>query len=260
MRGRWQLGLALAFVVAGSSRLAAQDISGRIVVYGRVQDFASQAPLASARVTAADSSATVFTDSLGNFAIPLARGGRFSVYAEQFGYLVQRFDLDSAAVSRVNVLALEPAPFEIEAIDVEAEAAITRLTRNMRSRRAAASSTVRAWDRTWLDRFGPTGGSVLDLVLSRVPRIGECANEASQLCVPTRFVTFRDPYPQQQILVCINERRSLAPMSDLGNMPVDGVALVEVYGRAHIRVYTPLWLTSRAQMRHTFVDPLWMGC
>jgi hypothetical protein len=240
--------------------LAAQNISGRVVIYGRVEDGATREPVAGALVFTVDSTTTVVADSLGTFAIPLGPGGPLAVYAEQLGYLSQRFDLDASAPSRLVVLRLEPAPFELETLTVTAEADLARLIRGVESRaNAYGFGSVVSLDRTRLERYG-NGATVLDVIRTRAPRITECYDGSGGLCTRSRWVSFQSAYPQAQVLVCVDELRSLSPMNELSNLSIESIARVEIFGRSSVRVYTIDWMLRQARIGHTNVVPLWMGC
>jgi hypothetical protein len=215
--------------------------------------------VAGALVASTDSSVTVYADSLGNFVIPLPRAGPHGVRAEQFGYVSEQFDLDALARNRMQVLRLEPAPFELEEITAEAEANIARLVRNVGSRRNAAAVAVASLDREGLDRFG-RGATVYDVIRRRASRITECWDNVSDFCTWSRSLSFRSAYPRVRVGVCVDEIRSMAPVPELSNMSIESVALVEIFGRNEVRVYTTSWMLHQARAGRTNVLPLWMGC
>lgn len=253
---------ALVLLVAAclfARTVSAQDISGRVVVYGRVEDASSRAPIGGVRLLASDSSIAVVSDSLGSFAIPLPAHGPHAIFAEQFGYVSQRFDVQVALPSQIMVLLLQPAPMVLEGLTVTAEAALERLTRNIESRARASAGPVASLDHTRLERYG-VAATVYDAVRARAPRITECWDDSSALCTWSRSVTFRSPYPRVRVSVCVDERRSLSPVSELSNLSIESVALVEIFGRNTVRVYTVGWMLQRARIGHTSVYPEWMGC
>lgn len=248
----------LVVVIAGARPASAQDISGRVVVYGRVEDAASRVPIGGVLLLASDSSTAVFSDSLGAFAIPLPASGPHAIFAEQLGYIAQRFDVQ-VDPSQLVVLLLEPAPVLLEGLTVTAEAALAQLTRNIESRARASAGAVVSLDHTSLERYG-RAASVYDVIRARAPRITECYDDSTQLCTWSRSVTFRSPYPRIRVSICVDERRSLAPVLELSNLSIESVASVEIFGRNTVRVYTAQWMLLSARNGHTTVLPEWMGC
>lgn len=256
---RWHSLVVLAAGCGLAAPVAGQDFDRRPVLHGRVEDAASREPIVGARVFLADSSSVAYSDSLGTFGIPVPESGPFTLWAEQFGYLSQRFDLGEDAPSQLSVLRLEPAPIEIEGITAEAEAALTRLVRGMKSRRYAAKGSVTAVDRADLERYAPA--TLLELIRARWPTIRRCASDDTQLCVPGRGRTMNNPSPEGRVLICVDAWTSLFPVIELDAVPVQSAGLVEIYrGEHQVRVYTPDWLLSRAETGRTHVLPLWMGC
>jgi hypothetical protein len=246
---------ALMLAVTLPCRLAAQLPDSTGVLRGRVEDLTTRVPIEGARVFTDDSTSVAITDSLGNFDLAVPAVGRWVVYADRFGYLGSTFELVGEARSSRFVLLMEPAPLTIEPLTVEVEASIDLLVRNLEARRNAYPSAMKAMDRQWIERFGPTGGSALDLVFQADRRLFECSADRSHLCVRGRIVTFRDPYPENRLFVCIDGWLSLAPTNELNSLPTASVALVEVYARSQIRVYSAEYLLSRARRGWTTVSP-----
>jgi hypothetical protein len=243
-----------------ASSLVAQDTSTSVLIRGRLEDAVTRQPVDEARVFSADSSVVAVSDSLGNFDLRLPVGSSTTVHTQRLGYIEQRFELVGEVQSRRYVLLLEPAPIEIEGITAEAEAALTDLVRNLEARRNAYPHAMNSFDRAWIDRFGPVGGSAYDLVHQKMPGLAECRADPTQLCMPGRGRTFRNPYPQRRIIVCIDGWKALAPASDLNSLSMESVALVELFRRDQVRVYTSQYLMYRARAGRTHVIPLWMGC
>ena len=249
--------LVMSLSVGAPWRLSPQLAGQDVLVSGRIEDAATRQPISGVRVISDDSVAVALTDSLGHFELVFSGAGPYVVHADRLGYRTQRFELVLRLQAARYVLLLEPAPIPIEGLTVEAEAALDRLVRNLEARRAAYPHAMRALDRSWIDRFGPTGGSALDLIRQAAPRFFECSRASGALCVRGRFVTFRNPYPEDQILVCIDGLRSFAPVSELFAMPVSSVALVEAYPRSRqVRVYTTDYLLYRARSGQTAFEPV----
>ncbi|MQA89918.1 MAG: hypothetical protein GEU90_06760 [Gemmatimonas sp.] len=224
------------------------------VLQGRVEDASTRQPVESARVLSTDSSSTVLTDALGSFTIELPTDENLSLQVERIGYVAQRFELPQESLSRVSVLLLEPAAVELQGVTVMAEQAIEVLQRNLYRRRNFYPGAMRAFDRAWLDRFAPIG-SVFDLVRQRIPRMFPCDSDPSQMCPRGRAPTFQNPFPTRTLTVCIDGRKSIAPIPELDILPIDAVALVELYGRSGVKVYTAGWMISRARTGRTSVMP-----
>ncbi|MEX2582569.1 MAG: carboxypeptidase-like regulatory domain-containing protein [Gemmatimonadota bacterium] len=234
-----------------------------VVLNGRVEDAASREPVEGARVFSADSSAAVLTDSTGTFAIQLSSTDSLVVQVERIGYLSQRFDLPDEASNRTSVLLLEQAPVELEGVTAVGETAIATVLRNLEVRRNGYPHAMNAFDRAWIDRFGPVGGSIYDLVRTRVPRITPCNSDPGEICVPGRIRTFGNPFPQSRYTVCIDGWKSIAGIDDLKALPVEAAALVEIYKRGSsqgVRVYTSEWILDRARRGRVGVPSLTLGC
>ncbi|MQA92059.1 MAG: hypothetical protein GEU90_17845 [Gemmatimonas sp.] len=225
-----------------------------VVVEGRVEDAESRNPVEGARIFSADSSTVVLTDSLGAFTLRLSASDSLSLHVERIGYLGQRFDLPQESLSRISVLLLEPAAVALQGVTVVAEQAIEVLQQNLKNRRNAYPHAMRAFDREWLDRFAPIG-SVLDLVRQRIPRMLPCDSDPAQMCLPGRAPTFQNPFPTRNLTVCIDGRKSIAPIPELDILPIDDVALVELYGRDGVKVYTADWILISARTGRTTVMP-----
>lgn len=240
--------------------LQAQDLAGRIVIYGRVEDADSRDPVEGARVLSPDSSSVVYTDSLGSFAVLLPAGGPFVVEVARLGYLSQRFALDEDAPSRLSVLLLEPAPIAIEGITVEVQSELSELVQNLERRRNAYAHAMSAFDRADLDRLASVG-SIADFVHRRVPRLRPCSSDPFHMCGPGR-PNFRGPHPRVPVTICLNGR--VAFFEELEALPSDLVVLVEIYGGGmrpkRVSVYTRRWMISSARKGRTNVTPYIMGC
>ena len=226
--------------------LSARPLHGQVgvVVHGRVEDAYSRGPVAGASIRVPGQAAPVLTDARGAFALLLPTAQPLTLEVEQFGYVTQRFELDAAASSRVSVLLLEPEPFELEGIDVVEESAINELLGDLRARRNFMWGT--ALDRRQLERYG--SATVWDVVRSRAPTVFECDEALSGLCARGRGTSFANPFQGSPVLVCVDGWASWGAVSELGNLAVQDVALLEVYsmGRGGIRVYTPRYLASEA--------------
>ncbi len=231
-----------------------------VVIHGRVEDAISREPVVGVRFFPADSSLTVYSGYQGTFYIPVPAEGPIAIRAERFGYVSQQFDLEGDA-SRISILLLEPSPIELEGITVADEAALTVLVKDLERRRNAYPYAMSAFDRARLERFAPMG-SVLDFVSTRKPWIIPCDRDLSQMCVRGRSPTFRNPNPQNGVLVCVDGVRSFSPFAELDNLPIQSVALVELYGSRgdEVRVYTVQWMLWRARTGRTSIVPLFFGC
>lgn len=246
--------LGAALLLLGPNALAGQV---GVVVHGRVEDAQSREPVAGARVVTGDSTAAVLTDSLGAFAVLIRAGTPLSLRVEQFGYVVQTFALDERAPSGISVLLLEPAPFELEEVAVVEESAITELLGDLRARRNFLWGT--ALDRAQLERYG--SATTWDVVRTRAPMLFECNEGPSGLCARARASSFANPFRGVPVLVCVDGWTSWGAVSELDNLAVRDVALLEVFGmgRGGIRVYTPRYLATTAR-RGIQVSPFATSC
>jgi hypothetical protein len=224
------------------------------VLHGRVEDASSRQPIAGARVLSVDSSVVVFTDSVGTFAIQLPAGGPLTLRVEQYGYLIEQFDLPDEAPSRISVLLLQPDPIELAGIEVEImeETQVEAVLSSLRNRRNAYSGGVTAFDRRRLARLAPTG-SAWDFVRQQVPYLLECHMAWSGVCL--RLPGDVAPLPDEPevvvqdltpVAVCIDRWESTAAVTELQMLDIGSVALVEVFrrGLGGIRVYTPGYIAS----------------
>jgi hypothetical protein len=256
-------GILRALLGMSATFLAAAPLSGQVgvVIHGRVEDASSREPIAGARVSSDNSSAVHFTDSGGAFAIVIDAGESFTVYVEQYGYLSQRFDLPDEAPSNISVLLLEPDPIELDGINVTAESSVTELFRELRSRRNSYEGSVMAFDRAQLGRFAPVG-TAWDFISQRVSDLFECSDARSGLCRSGRGRSFQNPNPEVPVLVCVDGWESWGAISELANLDIQSVALIEVYGRGRggIRVYTGWYLSSLARTGRLMATPLAWGC
>ena len=231
-----------------------------IVIHGRVEDSSTRDHIAGARVLSPDSSSVVVTDSLGQFAILIDPDEVLAVHVEQYGYQSQRFDLGEGAAARISVLLLEPAPIELEGIQVVEESALAEVLRDLRGRRNSYLGSVMAFDRPRLERYG--AGSAWDFVSMRAPRVFECSSALSGLCMRGRDRTFRDPFPEVPVRVCVDAWDSWGAAGELRSLDMQSVALVEIYsqGRGGIRIYTAAYLAHSAITGRNIATPLWFGC
>ena len=229
-----------------------------VTVRGRVVDATTRDPLEGARVLTSDSSSFVFTDSLGLFTIRIRNGLPLAVYVNQLSYFSQRFDLGDQATTRVSVLPLEPNPIALEGFEVVEESRLLRVIRTLKRRRNAYPSSVRAFERIRLERYG---GSVWDFVRLNAPDIFRCMDALSGLCTRSRGVSsFQNPFPEVAVLVCVDRWESWGAVSELSSMDIQDVALVEIYarGRGSIRIYTPFYLADAANRNLFVANPY--GC
>lgn len=245
------LGFACAFP---ADLLLAQD--GAVIV-GRVEDATTGQPVEGARVASIDFNTAAFTDSLGAFLIVLEPSDSLSLYVEQYGYLSQQFDLPQAARRTRTRLLLQPAPIELDGVEVLTESSVTKVLNQLRSRRNAYFGSVSVLDRRALER---SGGTVFDLLRARIPAMFECTEGLSGLCVRGRGVSFQGGVPAVPLHVCVDSWESYGAASELGMLDVRDVALLEIYsmGRGGVRVYTPTYLASAAIRGRSVVNPY--GC
>lgn len=235
--------LAIVALSLSGEALTAQI---RPVVVGRVADASTRVPLVGARVIAMDSTA-VFTDSLGNFAIPIPPDAPIELVVAQFGYHTDLFELGTDAPGRISVLLLDPAPIELEGITVIDDTAIERVFRELERRRNIYPGAVAAYDAERLRSLASTG-TAWDFVRVRAPGLFQCSLGRSGLCVRGRSPTLANPDPQVPVVVCIDGWATWAAASELATLDMRIVSLIEIFsrGRGGIRVYTGRYLASVA--------------
>jgi hypothetical protein len=225
-----------------------------VALMGRVEDASTREPVSGARVFSSDSTEAVLTDSLGAFVLRLSSGDSLAVQVEAMGYVTESFDLPRESLSRPSILLLEPAAIELQGLTVIAEQAIEVLQNNLRNRRNAYWGSMRAYDRSWLDRFAPTG-SAYDLLREKMVGSFPCPDDSMELCFRSRSVTIRtgDVYPPAKITVCLDGRNAIA--AELFSILIDDIALFEIYGRQGVKVYTQDWTLWSARNGRTSVMP-----
>lgn len=254
-RCTWSILLGVSPFLLLPLPLRAQEVTTPVVIHGRVENAVSRDPVEGVRVSSADSSSVVYTDSLGTFAIPLPADGSFVVEAERLGYLSQRFELVEDAASRLLVLLLEPAPIAIQGITVEVRSALTKLVKNLERRRNAYPRAMAAFDRADLDR-ALAATFVGEFLHHAVPRLEPCSSDPFQMCAPGRYD------PETSVMICLDGRKAF--YQELEALPTDLVALVEIYGGRlrpkRVSVYTRQWILSSARNGRTNVTPYIMGC
>ena len=247
-----------------------------VLIRGRVEDETSGTPVPGARIAPPGGAPVATTDSAGAFAIRLPAGEPWELEIERFGYGTQRFPLPDDAYRALPVLLLEPAPLEIAAVEIVAEATVQRVMRDLNARRNAYGGSAFAYDSAQLNRFIPTG-TVWDFVRARAPRVFECTEGRSGLCVRGRFSTWVDDRagvpggsgdaprdfapPEIPIRVCVDGRESWGAVGELMMIDAAQVAMVEIYGRGRggIRVYSQAYVAAPEQERQN-IYPLELGC
>lgn len=250
--------LVAVLALAGVPTLVVAQVA---VIHGRVDDAISRMPLADATVFSADSTHAAVTDSTGLFVIRVPAGDSLEVLVERVGYQTTWFRLPEGAEERRSILLLEPAPIELEGIDVVGESAVTDMLEGLERRRNAFPGAVSTFDRTRLERLAPIG-SVWDFLRREASYVYPCRSSLSGLCSRERrgrrSVLFAPS--QDDVILCLDGRDSW--IDEVAGMDIESVALIEIYrhGRGGIRVYTPGYITTRARRGHTVAMPLEFGC
>lgn len=250
--------LAAVVVVAGAPLPVVAQVT---VIHGRVDDAISRVPLADVTVFSADSIHAAVTDSTGLFVIRIPADDPLEVLVERVGYQTTWFRLPEGAEERRSILLLEPAPIELQGIDVVGESAVTETLEALERRRNAFPGAVSTFDRTRLERLAPVG-SVWDFLRREASYAYPCSSSLSGLCSREnrgrRSVLFAPS--QDHVTLCLDGRDSW--IDELAGMDIESVALIEIYrhGRGGIRVYTPGYITSRARRGRTTATPLEFGC
>jgi hypothetical protein len=240
-----------------------------LVVHGRVQDAVTRVPIVQARVlTLDDSTRSVLTDSTGAFAISVDNGSNISLLVDGFGYVADRFDLTMDVATRVTVLLLEPEPVEVAAIDVAAEAALATVLTQLERRRNLYPYSVQVYDGRIIAE-STAYGSALAFLKARAPRINECGESRSGLCMGDRPAGFdlsgrgadgdgMQRVGRQAVDVCIDGIRTNMAVQELRTMSIDRLALLEVYwgGRGGVRAYSADYLNLMARMGGMYIPPV----
>ena len=248
--------LVLLSAFALAPQVTAQDPS---ILYGRVQDAVSEQPVADARVLATDSSAMVFTDSLGTFAIEAGPGARPTVIIDKLGYMTGEFSL-AGTDGQFYVIPLEPAPFVLEGVEAVSQSSVTRMVLDLQRRRNSYQGAVRVLDRTRMEGY-TDGTTAWDLIRQRVPTLLEC-DSRSGLCMRGRARTIRNPFPIVPVFVCVDQWQSFGAIAELDRLSQLDIAMIEIYsrGRGGIRVYTTEYLAHAARTGRFIATPLGFGC
>lgn len=270
------LGIGLFALCALPSAVDAQ--TGKVVVYGRVEDAVSGDPIGYALILAADSSDAIVADSAGYFAIQLDRSAPFMVQAEQFAYEPTVFELPEDAPDKLSVLPLPPAAIEIEGITVVGETALEQLNRRLEARRLAYGGAIRALDAERIS--GMAAGDGFDLMLRQVPGLYDCETRSypnpstDAVCRRPRGISLSAGLVLEEFLVCIDGVASFSPGSDLRSIPAEEIAAFEYYGESKIgtasasrltptvgqaHVYTRQWMLSNAARPRSLM-PVAFGC
>lgn len=161
----------------------------------------------------------------------------------------------------LSVLLLEPAPIELQGMEVLGESAVSKTLEGLERRRNAFPGVVRAFDRARLEELAPFG-SVWDFVRRQAPYVYPCATSMSGLCSRenrgARSVMFAPS--QSPVMLCLDGRASW--LDELSGLAITSVALVEVYrhGRGGVRVYTPGYIASEARRGRTVAMAHALGC
>ncbi len=267
--------LALTTLLTGP--VSSQTPSSTVVLHGRVEDAATRQPMEGVLLVSGDSATEVLSDSLGTFAIPVNAQPPYVLYADQFGYETTTFELPDSAPERLSILVLDPEPLAVEGLTVVEDDAFTVLTNGMAERRVRYPGRFLHYDRARLLSLG--GASAYDILRQRSV-VYPCSNALGQIC---RYIRGRE----SPLLVCIDEQLALDPVSELGALPIESLATMELFGptmefglysgpgmfsaagpfssgrafrTGQVRVYTRRWIVRQAGQGGRGLFPVTFGC
>jgi len=238
------------------------------IIQGRIEDAVTRAPILEARVISRDSGVSVLTDSTGAFSIEVTDADSVTLVVEYFGYMTDSFELEEGAPNRITVLLLQPEPLELAGVVVEAEAAIASVLTQLERRRNIYPYSVQAYDGRTIAE-STAYGSAWAFLRARAPRIHECSESRSGLCIGDRPAGFDLTGPgddgrwmqrvgRQAVDVCIDGIRSNQAVQVLRTMSIGRLALLEIYwaGRGGIRAYSADYLNLIARMGGMYIPPV----
>ena len=213
-----------------------------VVIRGRVVDGAGT-PIPAALVGLALSNQAVMADSVGRFALPVGRPGRYRLAVEQLGYRATEVWVEPDDVDRPLIIALARDPILLEGLEVT----VDRLER----RRRHYSGIVRVVDQREL--AATSANTAYDVLRRTIPSLRPCPNELWNECVVRRGSV-------QPLTLCIDERPAWGGRDELEAYTAAELYLVEVYdmGRA-ARVYTR-WYVDNMMRKPRALVPISFGC
>lgn len=146
--------LLAGFLLLGVGTLTAQDAERDRSLTGRVVDARTEAPIRGAFVGLAPAEEGVFTDSLGNFDLPVFEAESYTLVAEQLGYADARVSVSSGGANRPVEIRIEPDPVALEGLEV----VTSRFTRE----RHSYAGAVTHYDQDYM--FSQPGQTAFDVV------------------------------------------------------------------------------------------------
>lgn len=242
--------LALAFVLSligdvGSIQgQAPPDAADRadVVIRGRIVDGTGM-PVPAALVGLALSDQAVMADSVGRFALPVGRPGRYRLAVEQLGYSPTEVWVEPEDIDRPLIIAIARDPILLEGLEVT----VDRLER----RRRFYAGIVRVLDQGEL--AATAANTAYDVLRRHIPSLRPCSNQLWSECVVRRGSV-------QPLTLCIDERPAWGGRDELETYTAAELYLVEVYdmGRA-VRLYTR-WYVDNMMRRPRTLVPIAFGC
>ncbi len=240
--------LALTLSLMGDvDPVTGQDTRGAeeradVVIRGRVVDGAGL-PIPAALVGVALSNQAVMADSVGRFALPVGRPGRYRLAVEQLGYSPTEVWVEPEDIHRPLIIALARDPILLEGLEV----AVDRLER----RRRFYPGIVRVVEQGEL--AATAANTAYDVLRRTIPSLRPCINQVWSECVVRRGSV-------QPLTLCIDERPAWGGRDELETYTAAELYLVEVYdmGRA-ARLYTR-WYVDNMMKRPRPLVPIAFGC
>jgi len=236
----------LALLLVGLSGIAQGQQTS--VVYGRILDAESRAPVAAAFVGWQGSNRGVLSDVLGEFTLPVESSASRVLRVNQLGYHQLLRDTRADTAGTPLVLLLSPDPVQVEGLTVLAE----RLAERRRGPYGVADILERS------DLLESAHGSGYELVMRMLPFVDLCSMESEALCMSGRTMMGQ----RREVTVCVDGNKVPPHLMQTALSGVDprGMYLVETYPRAgHVRMYSPGFL-KRLIDAGMSLPPLSFGC
>jgi hypothetical protein len=208
--------------------------AARFEVFGVVVDAQTGESLVGAWVGITGTDWGSLTNDEGRFRIPDVSAGPLELTVEQLGYETLAWDGTVQSADDLIRIELGAQPIVLEGLQV--------VTDRFRSRRRAAATSVRAFERGDLATSGAR--DALDFIETHsAARLTSCNGRRGNQCL---FVRGRNVEP----VVYVDEIPLIGGLSYLQAYQPWEFQMIEVYaGGRHIRAYTPRYMERAAKQR-----------
>jgi hypothetical protein len=196
---------------------------------GVVVDAESGDPVAHATIEIRGTSHSTRTDASGRFTLRGLPEGAHRMIVQQIGYVQRGEWVDVPGDVEPLYLPLQPDPIVLRGIEVQMD--------RFEQRRRRSARPVRAFDRETL--LAAPIGSMSDWIPRRAGMHIRPCRDPMETCVLRRGRTVR-------VSVFIDGQRALGGMEDLMAYAPEDIHLIEVWGGTQVRVYTEMYVGSRA--------------